>query len=143
MLFAKNDLQYETSPYLKQHENNPVAWHAWNKKTLLLAQKEHKPIFLSIGYSTCHWCHVMARESFENKKIAQLLNKYFIAIKVDREEMPQIDALYQNIFYHVHKRSGGWPLSVFNDTFKRRLLYHRVYASKKNFLFCRICRFDS
>ncbi|WP_457748351.1 thioredoxin domain-containing protein [Sulfurimonas sp.] len=109
----KNDLQYETSPYLKQHENNPVHWHAWNTKTLLKAQKEHKAIFLSIGYSTCHWCHVMAKESFENKKIAKLLNKYFIAIKVDREEMPQIDALYQNIFYHVHKRTGGWPLSVF------------------------------
>ena len=113
LLFAKNDLQYETSPYLKQHENNPVHWHAWNKKTLLMAQKEHKPIFLSIGYSTCHWCHVMARESFENKKIAKLLNDTFISIKVDREEMPQIDALYQNIFLHVNKRSGGWPLSVF------------------------------
>jgi len=126
LLFAKNDLQYETSPYLKQHENNPVHWHAWNKKTLLLAQKEQKPIFLSIGYSTCHWCHVMARESFENKKIAKLLNKYFIAIKVDREEMPQIDALYQNVFYHVKKRSGGWPLSVFM-TPQREVFYITGY----------------
>ncbi|UCN01336.1 DUF255 domain-containing protein [Sulfurimonas sp. SWIR-19] len=126
LLCAKNDLQYETSPYLKQHENNPVHWYAWNKKTLLLAQKEDKPLFLSIGYSTCHWCHVMARESFENEKIAQLLNKYFISVKVDREEMPQIDALYQNIFYHVHKRTGGWPLSVFM-TPQREVFYITGY----------------
>ncbi|WP_226966485.1 thioredoxin domain-containing protein [Sulfurimonas sediminis] len=126
LLCAKNDLQYETSPYLKQHENNPVHWYAWNKKTLLLAQKENKPLFLSIGYSTCHWCHVMARESFENEKIAQLLNKYFISVKVDREEMPQIDALYQNIFYHVHKRTGGWPLSVFM-TPQREVFYITGY----------------
>ncbi len=130
LLYAKNDLQYETSPYLKQHENNPVAWHAWNKKTLLLAKKEQKPIFLSIGYSTCHWCHVMERESFQNKKIAQLLNKYFIAIKVDREEMPQVDALYQNIFYHIHKRSGGWPLSVFM-TPSREVFYITGYIPLK------------
>ena len=129
-LFAKNDLQYETSPYLKQHENNPVNWHAWNKKTLLLAQKEHKPIFLSIGYSTCHWCHVMARESFENKKIAKLLNDNFISIKVDREEMPQIDALYQNVFLHVNKRTGGWPLSVFM-TPKREVFYITGYIPPK------------
>jgi len=130
LLFAKNDLQYETSPYLKQHENNPVHWHAWNKKTLLLAQKEHKPIFLSIGYSTCHWCHVMARESFENKKIAKLLNDTFISIKVDREEMPQIDALCQNIFLHVNKRSGGWPLSVFM-TPSREVFYIGGYIPPK------------
>ena len=129
-LFAKNDLQYETSPYLKQHENNPVNWYAWNKKTLLLAQKEHKPIFLSIGYSTCHWCHVMARESFENKAIAQFLNKYFISIKVDREEMPQIDLLYQDIFYHLNKRSGGWPLSVFM-TPSREVFYITGYIPLK------------
>ncbi|WP_434658768.1 DUF255 domain-containing protein [Sulfurimonas sp. NW9] len=81
LLCAKNDLQYETSPYLKQHENNPVHWHAWKKKTFLQAQKEDKPIFLSIGYSTCHWCHVMARESFENKKIAQLFEQIFYICK--------------------------------------------------------------
>ncbi|WP_434581498.1 DUF255 domain-containing protein [Sulfurimonas sp. NW15] len=130
LLCAKNDLQYETSPYLKQHENNPVHWHAWKKKTFLQAQKEDKPIFLSIGYSTCHWCHVMARESFENKKIAQLLNKYFIAVKVDREEMPQVDALYQNIFAHVHKRTGGWPLSVFM-TPQREVFYITGYIPPK------------
>ena len=123
---TKNALQYETSPYLKQHKNNPVQWYAWNEKTLLKAKKEKKPIFLSIGYSTCHWCHIMAKESFENKKIAKLLNKYFIAIKVDREEMPQIDALYQNIFYHVNKRTGGWPLSVFM-TPQREVFYITGY----------------
>jgi uncharacterized protein YyaL (SSP411 family) len=123
---TKNALQYETSPYLKQHENNPVHWYAWNEKTLLKAKKEQKPIFLSIGYSTCHWCHVMAKESFENKKIAKLLNDHFISIKVDREEMPQIDALYQNVFYHVNKRTGGWPLSVFM-TPQREVFYITGY----------------
>ncbi len=127
---VKNALQYETSPYLKQHENNPVNWYAWNEKTLQKAKKEHKPIFLSIGYSTCHWCHVMARESFENKKIAKLLNDTFVSIKVDREEMPQIDALYQNIFHHVHKRTGGWPLSVFM-TPQRKVFYITGYIPPK------------
>ncbi|ADN09378.1 thioredoxin domain-containing protein [Sulfurimonas autotrophica] len=122
----KNALQYETSPYLKQHENNPVRWYVWNEKTLLKVKKEHKPIFLSIGYSTCHWCHVMAKESFENKKIAKLLNDNFISIKVDREEMPHIDALYQNIYYHVNKRTGGWPLSVFM-TPQREVFYITGY----------------
>ena len=110
---VKNDLQYETSPYLKQHETNPVHWMAWKKKAFDLAKKENKPIFLSIGYSTCHWCHVMSEESFTNKHIAQLLNKDFISIKVDREELPQIDSYFQEIYFKTHKRRGGWPLNVF------------------------------
>ena len=107
-----NSLITETSPYLIQHAHNPVDWYAWNEKTLYKAKKEHKPIFLSIGYSTCHWCHVMAHESFEDKQIAQLINKDFIAIKVDREELPHVDKYYQKVYTLLKKRSGGWPLTA-------------------------------
>ncbi|WP_457746216.1 thioredoxin domain-containing protein [Sulfurimonas sp.] len=108
-----NHLSLESSPYLKQHASNPVDWYPWGEKAFLKAKKENKPIFLSIGYSTCHWCHVMKRESFENKEIAKLLNRYFISIKVDREEMPHLDAYYQELHQKIKGRSGGWPLSVF------------------------------
>lgn len=114
-LHAENALINEDSPYLQQHAHNPVNWQPYNDKTFALAKKEHKPIFLSVGYSTCHWCHVMAKESFENEDIATLLNNDFIAIKVDREEMPHIDTFYQQMFLKVKKRSGGWPLSIFLD----------------------------
>jgi len=109
----KNDLQYETSPYLKQHETNPVHWMAWGEKAFALAQKENKLIFVSIGYSTCHWCHVMAEESFTNEKIAELLNKDYISIKVDREELPQVDSYFQEIYFKIHKKRGGLPLNIF------------------------------
>ena len=109
----KNALIHETSPYLTQHAHNPVNWYAWNKASLAKAKKEHKPIFLSIGYSTCHWCHVMARESFEDEKIAALINKDFIAIKVDREELPHLDKYYQRLYTLLKNRSGGWPLNAF------------------------------
>ena len=114
----KNDLQYETSPYLKQHETNPVHWMPWGKKAFAKAKREHKPLYLSIGYSTCYWCHVMAEESFINPQIAQLLNKYFISVKVDIEELPQVDAYYQNIYKKAYHHSAGWPLNVFVDTNK-------------------------
>ena len=91
-----NKLEKETSPYLLEHKNNPVNWYAWNDESLKRAKEVKKPILLSIGYSACHWCHVMARESFENNNIASLMNKYFINIKVDREERPDIDSIYQN-----------------------------------------------
>lgn len=110
---STNALIHETSPYLTQHAHNPVNWYAWNDKTLQKAKDEHKPIFLSIGYSTCHWCHVMAKESFENKEIAKLINNDYIAIKVDREELPHLDKYYQNVFSLLKQRSGGWPLSAF------------------------------
>ena len=115
LLFAsssKNLLQYEHSPYLLQHQNNPVNWMPWGEAAFQKAQKEHKPIFLSIGYSTCHWCHVMAHESFENKKIATLINKDYIAIKVDKEEFSHVDSYYQQLFRKLKHRSGGWPLTV-------------------------------
>jgi len=108
-----NALIYETSPYLQQHVHNPVNWYPWSKVALEKAKKENKLIFLSIGYSTCHWCHVMEEESFTDREIADVLNKHFISIKVDREEYPQIDKKYQQRYIQVHGKRGGWPLSVF------------------------------
>ena len=107
-----NKLINEGSPYLQQHAHNPVYWYPWGDEALKKAKEEHKPIFLSIGYSTCHWCHVMAHESFENKTIADLLNRDYIAIKVDREELPHLDKYYQNLHVLLKKRSGGWPLTA-------------------------------
>ena len=115
----KNSLQYESSPYLKQHERNPVNWMPWGEAAFKKAKKEHKAVFLSIGYSTCHWCHVMAEESFENEAIAKLFNEHFICIKVDKEELPHLDTLYQEIHLKVKKRSGGWPLSAFLTSEKK------------------------
>ena len=110
---SANELSKSSSPYLLEHKDNPVEWHIWNKNVFLKAQKEKKPIFLSIGYSTCHWCHVMERESFENRKTAKLLNDNFISIKVDREEMPHLDSYYQNIYYQIYGKRAGWPLNIF------------------------------
>ena len=107
-----NRLVFESSPYLQQHAYNPVNWYPWGDEAFAAAQRENKPIFLSIGYSTCHWCHVMERECFENEAIAKLLNEHFIAIKVDREERPDIDAVYVEAVSRM-TGSAGWPLSVF------------------------------
>jgi hypothetical protein len=107
-----NQLVHEKSPYLLQHAHNPVDWHAWGEAAFEKARREDKPIFLSIGYSTCHWCHVMERESFENDQIAAVLNRYFVAVKVDREERPDVDRIYMT-FVQATTGSGGWPMSVF------------------------------
>jgi uncharacterized protein YyaL (SSP411 family) len=107
-----NNLIKETSPYLLQHAYNPVKWYTWEEEALKKAKDENKPIFLSIGYSACHWCHVMAHESFENENIAQIMNDNFVNIKVDREERPDIDDIYQKVC-QLTTGSGGWPLSVF------------------------------
>jgi len=107
-----NNLINEKSPYLLQHAHNPVNWNPWNNETLNLAKVQNKPIFLSVGYSTCYWCHVMERESFENEYIAELLNKYFINIKVDREERPDIDRVYMSALQSM-TGSGGWPMNMF------------------------------
>jgi len=107
-----NQLQFETSPYLLQHKNNPVDWFPWGEEAFKRAKKFDKPILLSIGYSACHWCHVMAHESFENESIASLMNEYFINIKVDREERPDVDSVYMN-YVQLTTGSGGWPLTVF------------------------------
>jgi uncharacterized protein YyaL (SSP411 family) len=109
----KNQLNLESSPYLLQHQANPVHWRAWNKEALLLAKQANKPILLSIGYSACHWCHVMAHESFENKETAEIMNELFINIKVDKEERPDLDKIYQNAHSLLTERPGGWPLTVF------------------------------
>lgn len=107
-----NRLKQEKSPYLMQHGGNPVDWYPWCEEAFQKAVKEHKPVFLSIGYSTCHWCHVMAHESFEDSEVADLLNREFISIKVDREERPDIDAVYMSVCQAM-TGSGGWPLTVF------------------------------
>ncbi len=107
-----NELINETSPYLLQHAHNPVQWNPWNEQAISRAAKENKPIFLSIGYSSCHWCHVMERESFKNNEIADILNKNFISIKADREERPDIDDIYMSAVVALSGR-GGWPLTVF------------------------------
>src|SRR6266568_5017722 len=91
----KNHLAEETSPYLQQHVHNPVDWYPWNEQALTKAREENKPILLSIGYAACHWCHVMAHESFEDEETARLMNRFFINIKVDREERPDLDKIYQ------------------------------------------------
>ena len=109
---AENNLINETSPYLLQHAKNPVQWHGWNEETLAKAKKENKPIFLSRGHSSCHWCHVMAHESFESEEIAKVMNENFNNIKVDSEERPDIDDIYQNDC-QIATGQGGWTLSVF------------------------------
>jgi uncharacterized protein YyaL (SSP411 family) len=109
---ATNRLANETSPYLLQHSRNPVDWYPWGPEALARARDEDKPIFLSIGYAACHWCHVMERESFENERIAEFLNQHFVAIKVDREERPDIDDIYMAATVAI-SGSGGWPMSVF------------------------------
>ncbi len=107
-----NRLIHETSPYLLQHAHNPVDWYPWGEEALQKAQREDKPILLSIGYSACHWCHVMERESFENEEIAAIINQYFVPIKVDREERPDIDAIYMQAVQALTQQ-GGWPMTVF------------------------------
>ena len=108
-----NRLIHETSPYLRQHAHNPVAWQPWDEVALEQARREEKPILLSIGYSACHWCHVMAHESFEDDATAQVMNELFVNIKVDREERPDLDKIYQTAFQLLQRRAGGWPLTMF------------------------------
>jgi uncharacterized protein YyaL (SSP411 family) len=108
-----NRLASATSPYLLQHAHNPVDWFPWGEEALEKARREDKPIFLSIGYSACHWCHVMERESFENEAIAEALNAHFVSIKVDREERPDLDEIYMNATMIANQGQGGWPMSVF------------------------------
>ncbi|MBI4392074.1 MAG: thioredoxin domain-containing protein, partial [candidate division NC10 bacterium] len=107
-----NRLSRETSPYLLQHAHNPVDWYAWGEEALKKAKAEDKPILLSVGYAACHWCHVMERESFEDPRVAQVMNEHFVCVKVDREERPDLDRIYQSAvqMMGVH---GGWPLTAF------------------------------
>jgi len=109
---SENNLRFENSLYLKQHAENPIHWQAYGEQPLNKAKELNRPIFLSIGYSSCHWCHVMAHESFENMETAKFLNDHFISIKIDREEYPDLDHYYQSACSIMTGR-GGWPLSVF------------------------------
>src|SRR5687768_3157441 len=107
-----NRLAEETSPYLLQHADNPVDWYPWGEEAFERARAEDKPILLSVGYSACHWCHVMAHESFEDEEIAALMNELFVNVKVDREERPDVDAVYMEATQSM-TGSGGWPMTVF------------------------------
>ena len=110
--FQRNNLDKSSSPYLQQHKDNPIYWQEWSKEILGYAKKNNKIIFTSVGYSTCHWCHVMAQESFSDKDIAEILNKNFVSIKVDKEQRPDIDQ-YMMSFIVKTQGHGGWPLNVF------------------------------
>src|SRR5438067_1816581 len=112
MSTGENRLGEETSPYLLQHKDNPVHWQPWGPEALAAAKAEDKPILLSVGYAACHWCHVMAHESFENRAIAAAMNRDFINIKVDREERPDLDTIYQHALALMGEQ-GGWPLTMF------------------------------
>ena len=115
MQINKNILIEDPSPYLKQHKDNPVHWQTWSKECLEFAKQNKKPILLSIGYASCHWCHVMAHESFEDIETAKIMNDLFVNIKVDREERPDLDFIFQNSFQLFNQVSGGWPLTMFLD----------------------------
>ena len=112
-LIMPNRLAHETSPYLQQHAGNPVDWYPWGEEALRLAREQDKPILLSVGYSACHWCHVMAHESFEDAAVAAEMNRLFVNIKVDREERPDLDQIYQTAHHMLTRRNGGWPLTMF------------------------------
>lgn len=126
----QNHLKGQVSPYLLQHVNNPVDWYPWCKEAFERAKAEDKPVFLSIGYSTCHWCHVMAHESFEDEEIAEILNKYFISVKVDKEERPDLDAIYMSVCQAV-TGSGGWPTTIFL-TPEQKPFFAGTYFPKKS-----------
>ncbi len=127
-----NRLVHEKSPYLLQHKDNPVHWYGWGNEAFEASRKENKPIFLSVGYSTCHWCHVMAHQSFEDAEVAQVLNQNFISIKVDREERPDVDDIYMSAVHAMGER-GGWPLSMFL-TPDLKPFFGGTYWPKENFL---------
>ena len=126
-----NRLAHEKSPYLLQHANNPVDWFPWGAEAFEKARSENKPIFLSIGYSTCHWCHVMERESFENDAIAALLNKDYVAIKLDREERPDIDRVYMTFKFRRPPGSGGLAYVGLSDSRVTTLLWRHLLSARR------------
>src|SRR5215472_11758539 len=122
-----NRLSAETSPYLQKHAHNPVDWYPWGAAAFEKARTEDKPVHLSVGYSSCHWCSVLEEESFEDEDTARLLNERFVNIKVDREERPDIDRIYQIAQHLITRRSGGWPLTMFLSPGDRRPFFGRTY----------------
>ena len=122
-----NRLSRESSPYLQQHANNPVDWYPWSDEAFDESRKTGKPVLLSIGYSACHWCHVMAHESFEDESIAGVMNRLFVNVKVDREERPDVDKIYQTAHQLLTQRGGGWPLTMFLDGDNQRPFFGGTY----------------
>ena len=122
-----NRLAKETSPYLLQHADNPVDWYPWGDEAFELAREAGKPVLLSIGYSACHWCHVMAHESFEDEATAELMNELFVNVKVDREERPDVDKIYQTAHQLLTQRGGGWPLTMFLSPDDQRPFFGGTY----------------
>ena len=127
-----NRLLKEKSPYLLQHAYNPVDWYAWSDEAFTEAKEKDKPVFLSIGYSTCHWCHVMEKESFEDEEIAKLMNDTFVSIKVDREERPDIDGVYMSICQMI-AGSGGWPLTIIMTPDKKPFFAGTYFPSENRY----------
>jgi uncharacterized protein YyaL (SSP411 family) len=127
-----NQLNNESSLYLRQHAENPVHWRAWDEPALEEARTLDRPILLSIGYSACHWCHVMAHESFEHEETARIMNERFINIKVDREERPDLDRIYQLSHQLLTGRGGGWPLTVFIDPIEHIPFFAGTYSTRLN-----------
>src|SRR5262250_2698061 len=127
MAAHRNHLASSASPYLLQHADNPVDWYPWGPEALDKARAEDKPILLSIGYAACHWCHVMAHESFEDPAIAALMNELYVNIKVDREERPDLDRLYQLAQQMLTGRGGGWPLTMFLTHDEQRPFFGGTY----------------
>ena len=123
-----NRLGQSHSPYLLQHASNPVHWYPWGEEAFRIAREQDKPLFVSIGYATCHWCHVMAHESYEDPDVADVLNEAFVCVKVDREERPDVDAVYMAAC-HLITGSGGWPLSIFM-THERLPFFAATYIPK-------------
>src|SRR5262245_24926355 len=128
---ARNRLAAETSPYLLQHQDNPVDWWPWGPEALAQAKRSNKPILLSVGYSACHWCHVMAHESFEDEPTARLMNSLFVNVKVDREERPDIDRIYQIAQQMITQKNGGWPLTMFLSHEDQRPFFGGTYFPKE------------
>ena len=125
-----NRLSAETSPYLLQHKDNPVHWRAWGPEALAEAKRRGKPILLSVGYAACHWCHVMAHESFEDEATAAVMNELFVNIKVDREERPDVDAIYMGAL-HALGEQGGWPLTMFLTSDARAVLGRHLFPARR------------
>lgn len=125
-----NRLIHESSPYLLQHAYNPVDWYPWGEEALQKAKQEDKPIIVSIGYAACHWCHVMEHQSFENPKVAAIMNKHFVCVKVDREERPDVDAVYMDAVQAMGLQ-GGWPLNVILNP-EAQPFYGGTYLDRKS-----------
>ena len=126
-----NRLAAATSPYLLQHQHNPVDWWQWGPEALAEAKRSNRPILLSVGYAACHWCHVMAHERFEDEATARLMNELFVNIKVDREERPDIDQIYMNAL-HLLGEQGGWPLTMFLDARRRAGVGRHVFSARES-----------